>query len=621
MRFFSDQKRALHLLRDVDLEHGKHVEDGVLDADAEGQTGLLEGGVCALNAAVAVEAVEGAGEVDDEAVDPAGVILLGGHDDLLREGGQHPNQVHLGGLGQQGGVHLLGTGKLHALALHLLQDGADAGMGILHIVHRVVVVGLDGLIQVEVDAAAGVVHVEQEAGAVDGHLFQQVGQGDGVAGALGHADGLTVAHQVDHLHQDDVEVVAVQADGVHGALHAGNMAVVVGTPDVDGFGKTAGGQLVVVVRDVGGEVGGDAVGADEDLVLGFLFGAVLGLLLVDGAVLGCVLGTAVHHSAVLGLVAGAQLQQLVHHGHHRAGLVQGALVEPDIVIDAVLAEVALEGSNVLGQGVVHEGVLQGLEGFAGEQLLFAHPLAGGHIGVAVDLGELTGQYLDVAALIALGGQGIGLLAAELLQIADGKALAELLDLVARVVDVELTGHIVARPVEDGSKAVAQSAAAGVAHVHGAGGVGGNELHVVLGTLAVVGAAVLLIGTSAQHHAGPEGLGQEQVDEAGAGHLDLGEDAALDGGQMGNEGIGDHLGGLAPRAGTGHGEVGGNIAVLDVGGDLHDESGQLGFGQGAVGHGGLGSLGQQSTGLIQRRLTGIVVLVGLFKVCHLVDPFL
>ena len=91
--------------------------------------------------------------------------------------------------------------------------------------------------------------------------------------------------------------------------------------------------------------------------------------------------------------------------------------------------------------------------------------------------------------------------------------------------------------------------------------------------------------------------------------------------MGDEGIGDHLGGLAPRAGTGHGEVGGNIAVLDVGGDLHDESGQLGFGQGAVGHGGLGSLGQQSTGLIQRRLTGIVVLVGLFKVCHLVDPFL
>ena len=231
-------------------------------------------------------------------------------------------------------------------------------MGVLHIVHRVVVVGLDGLIQVKVDAAACVVHIEQEACAVDGHLFQQVGQGDGVAGALGHADRLAVPHQVDHLHQHHVQILAMQADGVHGALHAGHMAVVVCTPDVDGLGKAAGGQLVVVVGDIGGKVGGDAVGTDQHFVLGFLLGAVLGLFLVDGAVLGGVLGAAVHDSTVLCLIAGTQLQQLVHHGHDRAGLVQGALVEPDIVVDAVLAQIALQGGNVLGQGVGHQCVLQ-----------------------------------------------------------------------------------------------------------------------------------------------------------------------------------------------------------------------------------------------------------------------
>ena len=122
------RRSGLHLLRDVDLEHGEHVEDDVLDADAEGQTGLLDGGVCALDAAVAVEAVEGAGQVDDEAVDAAGVVLLGGHDDLLREGGQHPDKVHLGRLGQQGGVDVLSACEGHALALHLLEDGADAGV-------------------------------------------------------------------------------------------------------------------------------------------------------------------------------------------------------------------------------------------------------------------------------------------------------------------------------------------------------------------------------------------------------------------------------------------------------------------------------------------------------------
>ena len=130
----------LHLLRHVDLEHGQHVEDGILHADAQSQTCLLHSGVCTLNAAAAVEAVEGAGQINDKAVDAAGVVLLGRHDDLLREGCQHPDQIHLGRLGEQGGIHLLGTGKLHALALHLFQDGADAGMGILHIVHRVIVV-------------------------------------------------------------------------------------------------------------------------------------------------------------------------------------------------------------------------------------------------------------------------------------------------------------------------------------------------------------------------------------------------------------------------------------------------------------------------------------------------
>ena len=149
----------------------------------------------------------------------------------------------------------------------------------------------------------------------------------------------------------------------------------------------------------------------------------------------------------------------------------------------------------------------------------------GDVLVAVLLGKLTGQNLDVAALIALGGQGIGLLAAVLLEVADGEALAELLDLVARVIDIELAGHVVARPVEDSGQTVAQSAAAGIAHVHGAGGVGRDELHIVLCALAVVGAAILLVGAGTQHDAGPEGGGKEEVDEAGAGHLDLGEDAA------------------------------------------------------------------------------------------------
>ena len=87
-----------------------------------------------------------------------------------------------------------------------------------------------------------------------------------------------------------------------------------------------------------------------------------------------------------------------------------------------------------------------------------------------------------------------------------------------------------------------------------------------------------------------------------------------------QGVCDHLGGFAPGACTGHGEVGGDIAVLHIGGDLHNKGGQLCLGQGAVCHSSLGGCGQQGTGLIQRSLPGVVVLVGLFKISHGSDSF-
>ncbi len=90
--------------------------------------------------------------------------------------------------------------------------------------------------------------------------------------------------------------------------------------------------------------------------------------------------------------------------------------------------------------------------------------------------------------------------------------------------------------------------------------------------------------------------------------------------MGQQGIGDHLGGLAPGAGTGHGQIGSDVAVLGVGRDLHDKGGQLGFRQSAVGHGGLGGSGQQRACLVQCSLPGVVVLIGLFKFSHWSDSF-
>ena len=380
-----------------------------------------------------------------------------------------------------------------------------------------------------------------------------------------------------------------------------HVAVVIRAPHVDGLVKATHRQFVVMVGDVGGKVGGDAVGTHQHLVLGL----VLVLALVGRAVLLTELGAAVHDGAVLRLVASAAGQQFVHHGLHRSAVVQGALPEPNVVGNAVLGQIPLQPGDVLGQGKVDQGLLAGL-------------LVGGHPLVALLIRKGPGQNLDVLALVAVLRQGRGLLAHKDLLVAHAQALAELLDLVARVVHVELTGHVAAGPVQHRGQAVTQRAAPGVAQVHGAGGVGGNKLHVHLLALAPVGAAVLFVQGSGVDGAGVGPGAQVHVQKAGAGDLHPVHGAVRQVGQMGQDGLRDLAGGLFEHPGAGHGQVAGHVAVFRVGGDLHDEVRQFHLGQVACRHGGLGGLGQQGPGLVQAGLAGVVVLVGLF---HLGNQFI
>src|SRR5699024_1365030 len=143
-------------------------------------------------------------------------------------------------------------------------------------------------------------------------------------------------------------------------LHAGHMPVMVGAPDINGLVKAAHGKLVVVVGDIGREISRDPVGAHKHFILG-LFLAVRGFPLVGHTVFRGVLGAFVHDRAVLGLVAGAGGKQLVHHGLHGAGLVQVAFMEPDVVFDAVFAEIALQTGNVFGQSKIGDCLFQRFE--------------------------------------------------------------------------------------------------------------------------------------------------------------------------------------------------------------------------------------------------------------------
>ena len=234
---------------------------------------------------------------------------------------------------------------------------------------------------------------------------------------------------------------------------------------------------------------------------------------------------------------------------------EGGLQEPLVVLDLIAAEILLHLGDVDGQAVLGHGRLP---------LLLALVLPAGAVLVV----EAPGQLLDVVAVVAVLGEGDVLLPQHQLEIAGVDAHGELVDLVARVVDVELPPHVVARPLQHGGQGVAQHAAPGVADVHGAGGVGGDELHHHLLAAALVHRAVTLpLGLDVGEHAAVPLAAQGEVQEAGAGDLHLVKKGAGQI-QMADDHFGDLAGGPAQGLGPGHGEGGGVIPVGDVLGNLN-----------------------------------------------------
>ena len=105
------------------------------------------------------------------------------------------------------------------------------------------------------------------AGGVDADRLDQVAQRDDVAAALAHPHDRAVAEQVDHLADDDLEVLAgLVAERRAHRHHPADVAVVVG-PEQDDAAVEAALALVEVVGRVAGDVGAAAVGLDDHPVL------------------------------------------------------------------------------------------------------------------------------------------------------------------------------------------------------------------------------------------------------------------------------------------------------------------------------------------------------------------
>ena len=284
------------------------------------------------------------------------------------------------------------------------------------------------------------------------------------------------------------------------------MAVVVGAPDVDDLVEAADGEFVAVIGDVGGKVGVEPVRAAQHVVLqAELFDGLLALARL-AQVRREDLGRLEPERAVL-FIGIAEVGQRLNGIGHIPALMQAGLKEPLVVADAVALKVALHLRDVAVKAEARERVVAGL-------------LVAVEVLLALLLIKQLRQLADIVSMVAVLGELDRILALDDLEVARLQTLGKLLDLVARVVDIELAPDVCAGLLQDARERIAKHAAAGVAHVHGAGRIGGDELHhILLPGEHVAAAVVRALALDAGDRVAEPLITQPEVQKARPGHLD------------------------------------------------------------------------------------------------------
>ena len=157
------------------------------------------------------------------------------------------------GSGQSGIRH--GNPRLARLA----QDRVHPRIGILHVEDRVVLRLLHHLVEIEIQRHVVLARQHHETGDIGADLIDHVAQGDERARAFRHLERRAVFPQLDQLHQLDVQRHPALGQCQNRRLHPLDIAAMVRPKNVDQRVKAAL-HLVVVIGDVGGEIGPGSVG-------------------------------------------------------------------------------------------------------------------------------------------------------------------------------------------------------------------------------------------------------------------------------------------------------------------------------------------------------------------------
>ena len=118
------------------------------------------------------------------------------------------------------------------------QNGTNPCVGILNVKHRIIAGLLDNSGKIKVQRRVVFAGQHDEPHDVLAHLVDHFTQGDKGPCPFGHGDRFTVAEQLDHLAQLDVQRAFPAGNGVDGRLHAFHVTTVIRPPHVDHLFET-----------------------------------------------------------------------------------------------------------------------------------------------------------------------------------------------------------------------------------------------------------------------------------------------------------------------------------------------------------------------------------------------
>ena len=350
------------------------------------------------------------------------------------------------------------------------QQRGDPRVHVLDVEHRIVARLFDHAHEVEVHRRVGLARQHGEAGRVAPDLLHHLGERHEAAGALRHLHGLAGAQQAHHLDELDVERHAPLRQRVHGRGDALGRAAMVRAPNVDERVRAL--RLGQVIGHVDAEIGPAAVRlADRPiLIVAVSRGAEQRQRHRLPLCIHLPLGRL--QLAVIDQVAGAQgrLRLL-----RLAGGEQRRLRREHVVVDAEQRQVGADQLQHRGDGALAEH---------GQPL----GLRRGGVAVAELRRERRADRDQIVAGIKAVGDGADRLA-QRLAVAQVGGAGERVDLRARVVDIVLPHHPMARELQQAGERVADHCAAAMTHVHRPGRVGGDIFDVDRRARARVGAAI------------------------------------------------------------------------------------------------------------------------------------